>query len=187
MPQNIFQKRESALEYEFFHRVDEQLLARLRAKLDFEKQEQALADATGIHDEAVLEELAGLGIGAETIFAMSLFPLVWVAWADGNVEETERRAILEAAHSAGHERDTASHELIDRWLDHEPDADLMTAWKDYVGALCATLTEESRQTLKQDVMDRTRAVAKCAGGVLGFHRVSAAQNEILEEVEAAFE
>ncbi len=187
MSENIFKKRENALEYEFFHRVDQELLAKLKAQLDFEKQEQALTDATGIKDEAVLAELVGLGIRSETIFALSLFPLVWVAWSDGKIAETERKAILEAAHSSGHERDTASHQLIERWLDHEPGDTLRIAWKDYVQAARETLTGEASLALKDDIVQRTRAVAESAGGILGFHKISDEQNEILAEVEATFE
>ena len=57
MTKDIFKDRESALEYEFFHKVDEELLEKLKAKLNFEKREHALADATGIQDEAVLARL----------------------------------------------------------------------------------------------------------------------------------
>jgi len=187
MSKNVFKDRESALEYEFFHRVDDELLARLKAKMDFEQQEHALADATGIKDEAVLAELVELGISSETIFALSLLPLIWVAWADGKIADKERDAILQAAHSTGHERDTASHHLINEWLNHEPAETLKTAWKDYVHALCETVSPDIKAMIKRDVVERSRKVAESAGGILGFHKISEKQQAVLKEVADTFE
>ena len=183
----ILKDRENALEYEFFHKVDEQLWQQLKDKLKCEKRQQALTDATGITDDAVLAELVELDISCETIFALSLFPLVWVAWADGKVAEKERQAILESAHSSGHERDTASHHLIETWLEHEPSEEIRMAWKDYVQAICHTISPVAQQTLKRDVLERARQVAKTAGGFLGFHKISHAQETTLLEVEKAFD
>jgi hypothetical protein len=183
---NSFEDRERALEYEFFHRVDERLLRELREKVEFEQQEKAIADATGIVDEAVLAELVEVKVTAETIFALSLFPLVWIAWADGSIKEEESKAILAAAHSGGHERDTASHKLIESWLKQQPDAKILQAWKDYVHALCQVLSSEAVAALKQDILARTRQIAEAAGGVLGFHKVSRAEAEVLAEVEQTF-
>ena len=187
MSKNIFKDRESALEYEFFHRVDDELLARLKAKLDFEQQEHALADATGIKDEAVLAELVELGISSETIFALSLLPLIRVAWADGKIADKERDAILQAAHSTGHERDTASHHLIDEWLNHEPTEKLKRAWEDYVHAICETISPNAKAMLKNDVIERSRRIAESAGGILGFHWISEGQQAVLNEIAETFD
>jgi hypothetical protein len=183
---DVLKNRERALEYEFFHCVDEQLMARLREKIELEEQAKALADATGIVDDGVLAELVEINVTAETIFALSLFPLVWIAWADGSIEEEEFKAILAAAHSGGHERDTASHQLIENWLERRPDAKVQQAWKDYVHALCDVLTFEAVAALKQDIVARTRRIAEAAGGILGFHKVSRAQEAVLAEVTHAF-
>lgn len=182
----ILKDRERALEYEFFHRVDERLLKELREKIESEEQGKSLGDATGIVDEAVLAELVDIEITTQTIFALSLFPLVWIAWADGRIEEEESKAILAAAHSRGHERDTASHQLIENWLARQPDARIQQVWKDYVHALCQVLSSEAVATLRQDILTRTTQVAEAAGGILGFHKVSRAQEKVLAEVKQAF-
>ena len=44
----ILRDRENALEYEFFHKADEQLWQQLKDQLKCEKLQQALTDATGI-------------------------------------------------------------------------------------------------------------------------------------------
>ena len=74
MTTDIFRTREQALEYEFFHKVDDELWEDLRHKLDLEDRRHALADATGITDEDVLTELVELDLNSETLFALLLFP-----------------------------------------------------------------------------------------------------------------
>ncbi len=187
MTAEIFRIREQALEYEFFHKIDEELLRQLRRTMEIAKRRQALAEATGIRDEAVLDELVSLDISSETIFALSLFPLVWVAWADGRIDQRQRQAILEAAHSTGHERDTASHRLIEQWLDHKPDAKLIHAWKDYIQFISRSVGTEARLSLKQDVVGRARQVAEAVSSVYGFHDAEAVQDPILMEIENAFD
>ena len=187
MSKDILRDRESALEYEFFHKVDVQLWSKLKENLKLQEQEKALADATGIADESVLHELVELGINNDTLFAFSLFPLIWVAWADGEIQPQERKAILEAAHSTGHGRDTASHHLIDTWLDHEPSEAIHQAWKDYVHAICEAATPELKATLKQNALKRSRKVAQAAGGILGLHKISREEEAVLKEIEATFD
>ena len=54
-----------------------------------------------VADDAVLEKLANFGMDASTLAALSLAPLVLVAWADGEVDAKERDAVLAAAAEVG--------------------------------------------------------------------------------------
>ena len=185
MANNIFQTRERALEYEFFHKVDEELWRKLRENLEFSKKRNAIVDATGIKDETVIRELIKLDVDAETLFALSLFPLIWVAWSDGVLYIRQRLAILDAAHSTGHERDTASHFLINAWLDHQPDEKLQVLWKEYIRSICQTLSPEGRESLRNDVLARARQVADSVS-VSYFHEAEQSQMAVLAEIEEAF-
>ena len=185
MTNNIFQTRERALEYEFFHKVDAELWQKLRESLEFSKKRNAIADATGITNETVIRELIELDIDNETLFALSLFPLVWVAWSDGYLDVRQRLAILDAAHATGHERDTASHHLINAWLDHEPDEKLQLLWKEYIRAICRTLSREGRESLRDDVLGRARQIADSVSTSY-FHQAEQAQMAVLAEIEEAF-
>ncbi len=42
---------------------------------------------------------------------LSLVPLIAVAWADGEIQDNERTAILQGAHGKGLEEGTAGYEL----------------------------------------------------------------------------
>ena len=84
-----------------FYNRDKHLMEAFRDRLDQLERRQQLKHVSDIRDEALLDRLLGLGITAESLAALGLVPLVWVAWADGEVAgedfETLRREILERA------------------------------------------------------------------------------------------
>lgn len=179
--------RRKALEESFFAKENEKLRRALREQETAKARKEALAAASGISDDTVLETLIGLDIAADTVAALALVPLVEVAWADGSIDDKERKAILVAAEQTGLEKDSASHELLQSWLARRPDQDVRTAWKDYVSAICDTLGPEPQQQLKQQVLGRARKVAEAAGGVLGLgSKISKTEQAVLDELEQAF-
>jgi len=126
-------------------------------------------------------------MSGQTVAALSLVPLLRVAWADGKLDEKERDAILQAAQSKGIEPGSASHALLDGWLVRKPDASLHDAWAAYVAALSSSLTQEQREHLRDQLVGFARRVAEAAGGFLGVGKVSAAEEKALAAIEAAFE
>jgi hypothetical protein len=68
-----------------FHSREKHLLEAFRERLDQLERRQQLAHVSGIRDEAVLDRLLGLAITAESLAALGLVPLVWVARASGGV------------------------------------------------------------------------------------------------------
>ena len=68
-----------------------------------------------------------------------------------------------------------------------PDTRVRTAWKDYVNALCSTLSTNARHVLKETVLGRAYQVAEAAGGFLGLSsKVSRSEQAMLDELERAF-
>jgi hypothetical protein len=187
MTEEILRGRRKALEESFFAKQNEKLRRALREQDAAKAQKETLAAASGINDDAVLEELIALDIAADTVVALALVPLVEVAWADGSIDDKERAAILAAAEQTGLEKGGASHQLLQSWLAAPPDRDIRKAWKDYVNALCNTLSAEPKQALKEQVVGRARAVAEAAGGFLGLgSKVSSKEKVVLDELEQAF-
>ena len=80
------------------------------------REKEALSAASGITDDTVLERLAALNISSETLAALSLIPLVVVAWADGSIDDKERAGVFSRAAEAGVGKGDISHELFERWL-----------------------------------------------------------------------
>ena len=179
--------RRAALEEAFFAKRDEELRRRLRELDRARAKKEALAAASGITDDAVLEQLAALDIEADTLAALSVVPLVAVAWADGSIDEREREAAFSRAAEMGVAKQDVSQQLVARWLAEPPPSALLAAWKDYVGALAASRSAEECRVLKHGVMSRARAVAEAAGGFLGIvGTVSPDEQRVLSELEQAF-
>lgn len=188
MNKDFLDDRRNALEEAFFAKHNEALLQRLREGDATVSRRQAIAAASGITDDAVLDKLMSLGIGSETVAALSVVPLVVVAWADGSIDERERTAILSGAAEAGIDEGNPSYELLGQWLRQPPPPGLLAAWTAYVGAAANALDPSARQMLRDDLLSRARRVAEAAGGVLGVGRkVSPAENAALKQLEAALQ
>jgi hypothetical protein len=187
MSEEFLGDRRKALEEEFFAKQNQRLLQQLGATMAAKAKREALAAASGITNAAVLEQLVAADLSGETLAALSLVPLVEVAWADGNLDDKERSALLKAAEQAGLSPDSASYQLFDEWLRERPSRRLLAAWKAYVTALSSTLDAQAKQALRQDLLGRARAVAEAAGGFLGLgRRISSAEQAVLTELEQAF-
>ena len=73
--------RGKAMEDVFFKAKDQELLAKLRSEMASDENLKALSAATGITDEKTLDALASSEVTPESATAISLIPLVAVAWA----------------------------------------------------------------------------------------------------------
>jgi uncharacterized membrane protein YebE (DUF533 family) len=89
------------LEDAFFLKEDKKLIEKYKQLKKMEETKQRLAEVSGIKDEAILKKLVELKIQAETVASLALVPLVEVAWADGDVDESEKEAILMAVEKSG--------------------------------------------------------------------------------------
>ena len=183
---HMFAVRGRVLEELFFSERNEKLLEQLRQEAEKKERRNALAKATGITLESVLDKLLELDVTVERAAAFALVPLVEVAWADGQVQDREREAILIAAAGRGLESGSAPHKLLESWLGEKPEPRLLEVWKEYAEALVASLEAEQRTALRHELLDRARAVAEAAGGFLGLHKISAEEAAMLADLEKAF-
>ncbi len=181
--------RGKALEEQFFQKEEHRKLEALREKKEREQRKDALRAASGMDDDAVLERLVNIGISTATLSAVSLVPLVEVAWADRNLDDREKTAILHGAKGKGIEEGSAAYELLEGWLTKRPGPELFQAWSSYIDALDKELTSAQLEILKRQVIDRARGVAESAGGFLygTFGRVSAEEKAALDRIAAVFD
>ena len=187
MSEDSLGDRRKALEEEFFAKQNQRLLKQFQETMTAKAKTEALAAASGITDAAVLEQLADINLSTETVAALSLIPLIEVAWADGSIEAKERSALLAAAEHEGIGKDSASYRLLEEWSRERPSPQVLAAWKAYVAALSRTLDAQAKQALKQDLLGRARAIAEASGGFLGLgKRISSAEQAVLTELEQAF-
>ena len=180
MSEESLDANREALEQEFF-----QGSADAAAPEDVVRSE--LHKASGMNDPALLDQLAALGLTGKTVAALSLVPLVWVAWADGVIQDNERTSIMHAAHAKGLEEGTPGYALLDGWLKKQPDDKLFAAWETYIRTLKAQLNHEQVRILRTTILNFARVVAESAGGFLGIGRVSASEDKVLARIGAALE
>ncbi|HEV7264662.1 MAG TPA: hypothetical protein VGN83_07080 [Falsiroseomonas sp.] len=187
MSEHILQDRERALENAFFARHNEALLAKLREADQAKSRKEALAAASGITDDAVLDHLVSLNLGAQGVAALGLVPMVLVAWADGALDPKEKAAVQHAAREAGIDREAEARALLESWLNAPPKAEMAEAWRGYVRAVAAGLAPEGRAALHRETIGRARRVAEAAGGFLGLGtKVSEAEERVLAKLDEAF-
>jgi len=188
MSTGFLEERRNALEESFFKQLDEKLRERMKQKRAAAATKSALAAVSSITNDAVLDHLVALNISASTLAALSLIPLVEVAWSDDRMDEDERKAILGAAAASGVTRGSESCAMLESWLAKQPDPGLLKAWKEYVRAVSHTMDARARTAWKMELLAHTHHVAQSAGGVLGFgNRLSKGEKIVLKELEAAFE
>jgi hypothetical protein len=186
MSNKSLEDRGRALEDEFFYKEEQKKLAQLREKEEAKASREELKKVSGMTDDAVLDKLSGMGLRANTVAALSLVPLIAVAWADGSIQDQERVAILAAAEKKGLGPGTPGAELLGGWLSRKPDDSLFETWESYIKALAAQLTEDQIRKLRGEIVGFAKLVAGSAGGVLGIAKVSGKEEKVLERIEGAF-
>lgn len=187
MTDELFGDRGRALEEEFFREENAKLLAAMRATAEADSVKEALRTTAGITDETLVGHLMEAGMTAATLTAVSLVPLVAVAWADGRIEGREQHEILKDA-SLSH-LDEASRTLLESWLVARPNPSLFETWADYIRNLLPRLEPDARETMKAKTLAQARAVAEAAGGgpyKMG-KRTSKEEEAVLSRIQGAFE
>ena len=181
-----FELREAAFEAEYFRRKDAELVGKLKAVFHKKIEKQSIREATGITDEQLLDRLVALNLSGELMTAFELLPIIEVAWADGEVDERERRAILSAAQEQGIEEGSRAYEMLERRLREGPQEDARKIWFLYAEALRKTLSPQELETFRNDLLDVCRRVAAASGGLLNISfTVSANEKRVIDAVSRA--
>jgi hypothetical protein len=177
---SVFDDRTKALEDRFFADQDATLVRQIQADHVGDTRLAALAAASGLTDDATLKAIDELGVNPETLVALQLIPLVAVAWADGQIQATERNAILAAAEDCGIGGSPAARKLLVSWLERNPGSELIDAWKGYASAMLASLTPEAADVMRRRLLAGARDVATAAGGFLGVGSISDEEKSVLD-------
>lgn len=187
MSKDVFEQRRQGLESEFFIHREQELIGKLRQKLAEKHTREELRHLSGIADDEVLDTLISLHINGDTFAAFGLYPLVEVAWADGNVDDKEREAFLRAAAEHGLAAGTPGHDALRTFLKETPRADARKAWFAWAEAVSQKLTPLERRKVREGLVKRSRAVAEASGSYLGLtNPVSANEERVIARIEQTF-
>ena len=171
----------------FFLERDKKLIEDLNHLEKMKETKKVLSKVSGITDDDVLQKLVDLNIRPEILATLAVVPLVEVAWADGKVDEREKKAVLEAAKKSFILKDSPDFDLLRQWLTHKPGIKLLEAWEHYIEGLCRELTRHQKSALKKNLIGHARQVAQAAGGILGLgKKISKPEQKILDKLESAF-
>jgi len=175
-------------EDEYFHRKEQELLAKLRQKSESEAQRKHLGQAVGIENEQILEVLREMGFDRETVVLLFLIPVLQVAWSDGHLSAEERSLILEAGRSHGVKEGHPAYVKLQGWLAAKPAKETFERALQVIRDLMAFQTAGQRQATGTKLVDACERVAAAAGGFLGLgSKVSAEEKAILKRVAATIE
>ncbi|MEM7254195.1 MAG: hypothetical protein AAF493_22485 [Pseudomonadota bacterium] len=164
---------------------DTQVLAHSapRARID-ETDREELIEICGFENEALLQQLIGAGITAQSFAALRFIPLVLVAWSDGGIDEEERETVLQATVDVtGIGWGTRAYRLLESWLESGPDPRAVSLWRDYAKALTDSLDQPARETLRNRILGDAYRVAEASGGVFGIGRINGAEERALAALE----
>lgn len=187
MSSDAFDDRRKALEEQFFQKHDKELVAKLKEKQLEAASKDELTRLTGITNDQLLTALAGLNVGGAATLVMSLYPIIEVAWADGAIDEKEKKVIADLARTIGLEPGTSAYHYLTDWLAEKPEPKWHDLWAEYVKALVSKMSADDKALLKATVLGRARVVAEVSGGFLGLAwRVSDSELAVLHKLEQAF-
>ncbi|MDQ3069971.1 MAG: hypothetical protein M3R55_09615 [Acidobacteriota bacterium] len=179
-----FKERGRALEDEYFHRKERELIAKLREKAGADEARQKLGEHTGVADPQLLQDLQELGYTPDTISLLHLVPLVQMTWADGSVSGRERDLIIEAARARGVESGSAADQQLQGWLKTRPSDTLFTTTLRVIGAMLQSRPAGERDASSKDLLAYVTSIASASGGVLGFGAVSDQERAVLDRITA---
>ncbi|MDH3686399.1 MAG: hypothetical protein OEP95_09235 [Myxococcales bacterium] len=186
MSEDFLGDRKKALEESFFAKQNAALLDKMREERERQVVVDALAANSNISNRHTLKKLVDLGLDTATWAALSIVPLVEVAWADGEVDGRERAAVLDAAHEHGVEKGTPSHELLESWLEKRPASSLFASWGAYAAEISSNLSPAEREELRANLAERAESVARAAGGILGIGSISTPERRVLDALSTPF-
>jgi hypothetical protein len=153
----------------------EQEDAALRARL-------ALAQASGIRDEELLEGLRRLGVTPATLPALDLAPTILVGWADGAMSRLERDRLRALAVIRGVAESHPAWGLLQHWMLQRPSPHDERVLLAAVVARLDRLPLRIRLKRREAILRDCEAVARAAGRMLGGPKVSREERLALDEL-----
>lgn len=167
--------RRKAQEEDYFRKQNQEAAKKLAAK-------QAL-EAFGIKDQELQQKLTEVGFNSDSARALFLVPLIDVAWADGVVQDEERRAVLALMKEKGIEEGSAAYSCAESWMSSPPkDQKYLTA-KELLSPVMAELKKTSGES-PDWVLDAAEKVAGATGGLFGFgwNMISKEERKVLKNL-----
>ncbi|MGB7346983.1 MAG: hypothetical protein WBD20_22355 [Pirellulaceae bacterium] len=158
----------------------------LDAYLQRERYKKELAGLARIDDDALVGRLVDAGFSANTLPALPLAPIAFVAWASNSVSERESQAVIASIFESQLYRRPAAAARVQSWLDQRPTQALWQLWVDYTKKRLECASIKQRKIAGARLLRQATQVALASGGFMGLGSVCAAENEVLESIRNVF-
>jgi len=147
-----------------------------------------MAAETGIGDREVLEKLLRFDICPDTVRALEISPLFFVAWSDGDIDHKEDEYIHEYIKSQGMSLSGATHQLVSHWFNVPPAPEYFEAWRLYISSKMNCMNDAvSKEFMKNKILTHIKQLAEVSGGFLGLgSKISVFEHEELKKFREAF-
>jgi tellurite resistance protein len=171
------------LEDKYFREKERELIARLKQKASKEAARRALSEAVGVSDEDILQTLEDMGYDRDKVVVLHLFPLVAVAWADGEISRDERGKIVAAARAGGVHEGTAADKKLQEWLVSKPNEITVKRALRVIRDIMQFRGPDKQADYHENILRLSEAVADASGGLLGLgRRISAAERKTIARI-----
>ena len=179
---DAFEERRRAHEEGYFRKKEQELIENMRARAAQKESHEAIGEAMGVEDDAVLASLHDLGFTRETVTLLHLVPLIQVAWIDGGISQRERDLIFEVAATRGVEDGSPAWRQLADWLEVRPSEDFFADSLRIVGVLARAGVEGPSA---DDLVGYSTRVAEASGGILGFgNKVTDSERALISRIAA---
>ncbi|MBF0362349.1 MAG: TerB family tellurite resistance protein [Oligoflexia bacterium] len=186
---NFLIKERTSLEDAFFLKQDKILIEKLKQLEKMKKTKEEYKKVSGINNDHVLQKFIDLDIPVDIVACLAVVPLIEVAWADGNVDDKEKKYILENSEKFGVSKQGIELELIERWLQHRPETKLLDAWFNYIHGICENMSPQEKEEFKKVVLEHIYEIANVSGGLFNTgigNKISKKEKEVIGKLENAF-
>ncbi|MFN7914320.1 MAG: hypothetical protein U0Q55_03200 [Vicinamibacterales bacterium] len=190
---NELYERARRAEDDYFRRKDAELIERARearaqgtataASPQRSEGEQALVDALGIEDPAVVGPLHAAGLSASNVSLLDWLPAIEVAWVD-DVDMHEREE-LRRQYATDPASDGASLSLLTEWLFVRPPHEALLAARQALRRRVDALPEPERRSRIQAIVQRCETVGHASGGIFGLGTLSWDEQARIEAIREA--
>src|SRR5262249_39659089 len=185
MPKDIFREREMTLEGEYFRKKDFVLLEKLKAVFRKKVDKEGIRKAVGVTDEQLLDRLVDLQLDGELMQAFQLYPLVELAWADGELSEKEAESVRAAGKEQGVLPGTRAYRMLEDRLHKGPDPEVRKIWFLYAEELKKVLSPAELERFRNDILDRARGIVAATGHLERLVLNVGGERKIITAIEKA--
>ena len=175
-----------ALDLQFYGPPENQGPGSTYAALDARRSREDIGAVMVLADLELCDRLIRIGVTGSAGAALTLVPVISVAWADGKIQDPRA-----ARHRRRRQRVRFSQpecrQLLEYWLGVRPSPNMMMAWVGYVRALARVMSAGDHDELRDSLVNLSQGVAAAAGGIAGFGKVSSSEQKVLDQIHAAFD